>query len=168
MKNDDLNLPVSRRDIILITALAGSVLFAMFVVKWAQEPDYRPLVQDIRLVDAVKIADILDQNEVLYKTDIAFHMIFVSEDQNTKARVALARAGIEIDYPRFERTADITGLCATVSEDFKDHQEVPLWEQPWAMRALKLVMAGLVLIVFILAIVRPMLRHLIYPGDIDE
>lgn len=167
MTNDDLNLPVSRRDIILIMALAGSVLFALFIVKWAQEPDFRPLIQDIRLIDAVKIADILDQNKVLYKTDIASHMIFVAEDQNTKARVALARAGIEIDYPRFERTADITGLCAKAGEDFKHCEEVPLWQQPWAMRALKLIMGGLVLIVFILAIVRPMLRHLLYPEDIE-
>ena len=46
-------------------------------------------------------------------------------------------------------------------------EEIPLWEQPWAMRALKLIMGGLIIIVLILA-PRPMLKRLIYPEDTTE
>ncbi|MBT1064924.1 flagellar M-ring protein FliF [Bowmanella sp. Y26] len=46
--------------------------------------------------------------------------------------------------------------------------EVPLWEQEWFMRALRLVVGGLVIITLILAIVRPMLKKLIYPEDTRE
>lgn len=46
--------------------------------------------------------------------------------------------------------------------------EVPLWQQPWAARALKLIIGGLVIITLILAIVRPMLRRLIYPEETVE
>ena len=44
-------------------------------------------------------------------------------------------------------------------------EEVPLWEQPQFMPILKLVVGGLVIIVLILAVVRPMLRKLINPED---
>ncbi|GGO63536.1 flagellar basal-body MS-ring/collar protein FliF [Bowmanella pacifica] len=46
--------------------------------------------------------------------------------------------------------------------------EAPLWEQEWFMRALRLVVGGLVIITLILAIVRPMLKKLIYPDDTRE
>lgn len=43
--------------------------------------------------------------------------------------------------------------------------ELPIWQQPWFAKLAKLVMGGLVIIVLILAIVRPMLKKLIYPDD---
>ena len=43
--------------------------------------------------------------------------------------------------------------------------EVPIWEDPKFLPILKLVMGGLVIIVLILVVVRPMLRKLIYPDD---
>ncbi len=46
--------------------------------------------------------------------------------------------------------------------------EVPMWEQPWFLKMLKLVMAALVIIVLILAVVRPMLKRLIYPDSTPE
>jgi len=44
-------------------------------------------------------------------------------------------------------------------------EEVPLWEQPWFLKLAKLVMGGLVIIVLIVAVVRPMLKRLIYPDQ---
>ncbi|MGB1198197.1 MAG: flagellar basal-body MS-ring/collar protein FliF [Thalassotalea sp.] len=41
--------------------------------------------------------------------------------------------------------------------------EPPLYEQAWFWKAIKLGMGGLVIIVLILAVVRPMLKRLIYP-----
>lgn len=52
--------------------------------------------------------------------------------------------------------------------DFGEVVEVPMWEQPWFMKMLKLVMAALVIIVLIMAVVRPMLKRLIYPDSTPE
>lgn len=46
--------------------------------------------------------------------------------------------------------------------------ETPIWEQDWFMRALRLLVGGLVIMTLILAIVRPMLKRLIYPEDTHE
>jgi flagellar M-ring protein FliF len=46
--------------------------------------------------------------------------------------------------------------------------EKPIYEQPWFLKTLKLVMGGLVIIVLILAVVRPMLKRLIYPDQTPE
>ncbi|MCD8475311.1 MAG: flagellar basal body M-ring protein FliF, partial [Shewanella fodinae] len=42
---------------------------------------------------------------------------------------------------------------------------VPMWEQPWFWRAVKLVLGALVILVLILFVVRPMLKRLIYPNE---
>jgi len=47
--------------------------------------------------------------------------------------------------------------------DFGVVAEVPIWQQPWFIKVLKLVLGALVIIVLILAVVRPMLKRLIYP-----
>lgn len=44
-------------------------------------------------------------------------------------------------------------------------EEVPIWEQPQFMPILRIVVGGLVIIVLILAVVRPMLRKLINPEE---
>lgn len=155
------------RQVILVAALVICVAISIFVVVWAQEPDYRPLVQDIRLVDAVKIADVLDQNRIHYRAEIHSHMLWVSEEQTIDARIALARAGIEIDYPPIQQRYELAKVCGEFNPALYQgfEQGAPIWEQTWAMRALKLVMGGLIIIVLILAIVRPMLRSLIYPEE---
>ena len=52
--------------------------------------------------------------------------------------------------------------------DFSPVEEEPIWEQPWFLKVLKLVMAAVVIIVLILAVVRPMLKRLIYPDNAPE
>jgi len=52
--------------------------------------------------------------------------------------------------------------------DFGAIKEVPIWEQPWFIKILKLVMGALVIIVLIVAVVRPMLKRLIYPDQTPE
>lgn len=46
--------------------------------------------------------------------------------------------------------------------------EPPFYEQEWFARVLKLVMGTLIIIVLIFAVVRPMLKKLIYPEDTQE
>ena len=52
--------------------------------------------------------------------------------------------------------------------DFDPVIAAPMWEQPWFLKLLKLVMAALVIIVLIMAVVRPMLKRLIYPDRTPE
>lgn len=52
--------------------------------------------------------------------------------------------------------------------DFGVAEEVPIWEQPWFIKILKLVMGAVVIIVLIVAVVRPMLKRLIYPDQTPE
>jgi len=52
--------------------------------------------------------------------------------------------------------------------DFGDGDILPIWEQLWFLKLLKLVMAALVIIVLIMAVVRPMLKRLIYPDQVDD
>jgi len=49
-----------------------------------------------------------------------------------------------------------------------DDVSMPWWEEPWVWRMLRLVVGGLVIIVLILTVVRPMLKKLIYPEDTGE
>ncbi|MGJ8692230.1 MAG: flagellar basal-body MS-ring/collar protein FliF [Thalassotalea sp.] len=42
-------------------------------------------------------------------------------------------------------------------------EELPIYEQPWFLKTIKLVMGGLIIIVLIFAVVRPMLKRLINP-----
>lgn len=50
-------------------------------------------------------------------------------------------------------------------EDVAAVVELPIYEQPWFLKVLKLVMGALVIIVLIMAVVRPMLKRLIYPDE---
>lgn len=52
--------------------------------------------------------------------------------------------------------------------DFGTVDVVPMWEQPWFLKLLKLVMAALVIIVLIIFVVRPMLKRLIYPDSTPQ
>ncbi len=62
-------------------------------------------------------------------------------------------------------------IIEVVTVPFMDQliEEVPapeLWEQPWFWRAIKLALGGIVILVLILAVVRPMLKRLIYPDSV--
>jgi len=45
---------------------------------------------------------------------------------------------------------------------------LPIYEQPWFLKVLKLVLGALVIIVLIMAVVRPMLKRLIYPDETPD
>jgi flagellar M-ring protein FliF len=47
-------------------------------------------------------------------------------------------------------------------------RELEIFEQPWFMEMMRLVLAALVIIVLIMAIVKPMIKKLIYPEDTSE
>ena len=55
-----------------------------------------------------------------------------------------------------------------VRQDTGEAIEIPLWEQEWFMKMLRLALGALVIIVLIIAVVKPMLKRLIYPDDTLE
>jgi flagellar M-ring protein FliF len=52
--------------------------------------------------------------------------------------------------------------------DFAAAAELPIWQHPAAVKYFKLALAALVIIVLILAVVKPMLKRLIYPDQTPE
>ena len=72
------------------------MLLVIFAVKWANEdsPIYRPSIQDMRLVDPVKIADVLDQERIYYYADVKNHMLYVNQEQSELGRVSFAKNNI--------------------------------------------------------------------------
>ena len=52
--------------------------------------------------------------------------------------------------------------------DFSIVESEPIWQQPVFIKVIKLVLAALVILVLILAVVRPMLKRLIYPNQTPQ
>ena len=52
--------------------------------------------------------------------------------------------------------------------DFGIVEEIPMWQQSWFVKYVKLALGALVIIVLIVAVVRPMLKRLIYPDQTPE
>ena len=50
-------------------------------------------------------------------------------------------------------------------ENFVAEAPVPMYEQAWFLKVLKLILGAIVIIVLIMAVVRPMLKRLIYPDQ---
>ncbi len=152
----------------LLLVLAVSMLIAIFVVKWANEdsPIYRPLIQDMRLVDSVKISDVLDQERIYYYADVKNHMLYVNQEQTELARVSLAKIGIVIEYPEITRHTDLNKAYDEFIKQKKvDEETGKIWQRPWFFKLVKLVMGALVVIILILAVVRPALASIIYDED---
>lgn len=78
----------------------------------------------------------------------------------------LLQGGVGFDMQRGDALEVVT--VPFVREDLMEMQELPLWEQDWFQKTIRLVAGTLVIIVLILAVVRPMLKRLIYPDDTLE
>lgn len=78
----------------------------------------------------------------------------------------LLQGGIGFDVTRGDSLEVVSIPFSRVDDSAMVKTEI--WEQPWFMRALRLIVGGLVIIVLMVFIVRPMLRRLIYPEDMTE
>ncbi|QSX31440.1 hypothetical protein JYB88_07400 [Shewanella cyperi] len=140
------------------------MLIAIFIVKWANEdsPIFRPLIQDMRLVDSVQIADVLDQEQITYYADVKNHMLYVNQEQTELARVSLAKIGIVIEYPEITKHSDLNKAYDEFVKQKKTNEETEkIWQRLWFFKMVKLVMGALIVIVLILSVVRPALREII-------
>ncbi|WP_160796706.1 flagellar basal-body MS-ring/collar protein FliF [Shewanella insulae] len=80
------------RQITMILALAICLALAVFVMLWAQEPEYRPLGK-MDTQEMVQVLDVLDKNKVNYQIDV--DVLKVPEDQYQDVKMMLSRAGID-------------------------------------------------------------------------
>ncbi|MFC3031804.1 flagellar basal-body MS-ring/collar protein FliF [Pseudoalteromonas fenneropenaei] len=78
----------------------------------------------------------------------------------------LLQGGIGFDMQRGDALEVVT--VPFVREDLTAVAELPMWEQEWFVKLARLGAGALVIIVLILAVVRPMLKRLIYPDDTLE
>ncbi|MFC0118887.1 flagellar basal-body MS-ring/collar protein FliF [Pseudoalteromonas xiamenensis] len=88
-----------------------------------------------------------------------------SQEELTNIR-RLLQGGIGFDLQRGDALEVVT--VPFVREDLTEATELPLWEQEWFIKLARLGAGALVIIVLILAVVRPMLKRLIYPDDTLE
>jgi len=78
----------------------------------------------------------------------------------------LLQGGVGFDMQRGDALEVVTVPFVREATDLDI--EVPLWEQDWFMKIARLVLGALVIIVLIMAVVKPMLKRLIYPDDTLE
>lgn len=78
----------------------------------------------------------------------------------------LLQGGVGFDLQRGDALEVVT--VPFVREPMDLAIEVPFWEQNWFMKVVRLVLGALVIIVLIMAVVKPMLKRLIYPDDTLE
>ena len=79
------------RQVTMILALAICLALAVFIMIWAQEPEYRPLGK-MDTDQQVQVLDVLDKNRIPYKIDV--DVIKVPEDQYQQVKLLLSRSGV--------------------------------------------------------------------------
>ena len=80
------------RQVTMILALAICLAVAVFVMIWAQEPEYRPLGQ-MSTAEMVQVLDALDKNQVKY--EIQGDVVKVPEDKFQDVKMLLSREGLD-------------------------------------------------------------------------
>jgi flagellar M-ring protein FliF len=78
----------------------------------------------------------------------------------------LLQGGIGFDVQRGD-TIEVVSVPFT-REVLTAAREIPFFEQPWFLEVVRLAAAALVIITLILAVVKPMLKKLIYPEDTSD
>lgn len=79
------------RQLTLVIALVICIAIAIFIVIWAQEPDYRPLAT-METQELIETLDFLDQNYPEYRLE--GNTIFVLEQEYKKVKLAMTRQGL--------------------------------------------------------------------------
>jgi flagellar M-ring protein FliF len=79
------------RQITLIIALVICVAIAVFILIWAQEPDYRPLAR-METQELIETLDYLDQAQIDYRLE--GNTVYVNSEQYQKIKLGMTRQGI--------------------------------------------------------------------------
>jgi flagellar biosynthesis/type III secretory pathway M-ring protein FliF/YscJ len=159
--------------IVLLIILSVCLGIAVFVIKWANKPEQRPLIQNILMLDAVKIIDALEMSKIPYTSDLANKMIFVNSEDMDKARLTLASIGYVVEYPDVTEMANSNEACKSlearlIEQALHTKYNKPIFEQIWFIKVLKLMLGALIIIVIILSVIRPALHSIIYTSQDDD
>lgn len=79
------------RQLTLVVALVICVVIAVFILIWAQEPDYRPLAR-METQELIETLDHFDQNKIDYRLE--GNTVYVSSSQYQNIKLGLARQGL--------------------------------------------------------------------------
>ncbi|MGS0682918.1 flagellar basal-body MS-ring/collar protein FliF [Shewanella sp. 125m-7] len=80
------------RQVTMILALAICLALAVFVMIWAQEPEYRPLGQ-MSTAEMVQVLDVLDKNQIKY--EIQGDVVKIPEDKYQDVKMLMSREGLD-------------------------------------------------------------------------
>ncbi|QYJ80551.1 flagellar basal-body MS-ring/collar protein FliF [Shewanella acanthi] len=80
------------RQVTMVLALAICLAVAIFVMIWAQEPEYRPLGK-MDTQEMVQVLDVLDKNKIKYEINV--DVVKVPEDKYQEVKMMLSRAGVD-------------------------------------------------------------------------
>lgn len=80
------------RQVIIVLALAICLAIAVFIMMWAQEPEYRPLGK-METQDLIETLDFLDAQKVTYKVE--GNTVYVLEKEYSSVRLQMTREGLE-------------------------------------------------------------------------
>ncbi|WP_064791816.1 flagellar basal-body MS-ring/collar protein FliF [Shewanella woodyi] len=80
------------RQVTMVLALAICLAVAVFVMLWAQEPEFRPLGK-MATEDMIQVLDVLDKNKVAYK--IEGDVVKVPEEKYQEVKLMLSREGVD-------------------------------------------------------------------------
>jgi flagellar M-ring protein FliF len=82
------------RQVGLMIGLAASVALGLWLVLWLQEPNYQPLMNNIKAQDLEEATRVLSANGVEFKIDHRTGMLLVESTKIYEARMKLAATGI--------------------------------------------------------------------------
>ena len=82
------------RQVGLMIGLAASVALGLALVLWLQEPNYQPLMQNIKSQDLEEVTRLLSLNDVNFKIDHRTGMLLVESSRVYEAKMKLAANGI--------------------------------------------------------------------------
>ncbi len=80
------------RQVTMILALAICLALAVFVMLWAQEPEFRPLGK-MSTQEMIQVLDVLDKNKIKYEIDV--DVVKVPEDKYQDVKLMLSREGVD-------------------------------------------------------------------------
>src|SRR5690554_2417518 len=80
------------RQVIIVLALAICLAIAVFIMLWAQEPEYRPLGR-LDTDQLIETLDFLDANQLEYKVE--GNTVYVLESELSAIRLRMTREGLE-------------------------------------------------------------------------
>ena len=153
-----------RQLLIAIISMVGAMFVCIGIVWFAHQPDMRPLINDLTKTDAVLVADVLNQNKVHYYADHQSHMLYVDAMNETRARLALARIGLAVDYPSIKETLLSEAELEAKGKQVVDKNE-PFYTNPIFLQLIRFALAGALMMFVILVFMKPILNVLARDED---